>query len=81
MTYYNYGSDQLGNENKGVGRRSEVDEGTDKARLGICPDKDLDIVFISYGFIFPRCFFFFLFTGHTSEFNLLPHETNQRLLL
>lgn len=32
MTYCNYGSDQLGNENRGVGRRSEVDEGTDKAK-------------------------------------------------
>lgn len=23
----------------------------------------------------------FLFTGHSSEFNLLPHETSHRLLL
>lgn len=31
MTYCNYGSEQPGNGNEGVGRRSEVDEGTDKS--------------------------------------------------
>lgn len=38
MTYCNYGSEQPGNENEGVGRRSEVDEGTDKREDSLAQD-------------------------------------------
>lgn len=51
MTYCNYGPGQLRNENRGMGRRGEVDEATKtkqrltclKKYLGSCPDSDLDV--------------------------------------